>query len=254
VTFSPGYGLAEATLGVSCEQAERHAMAISAKDLDAWCGGGPEPALTPLDDRLLQTAEPEAWVVASGRPLEGVHVEISPIDGVPESAVGEIVARTPAACRHLDADGPAPEEIWTGDAGFLVDGHLFVLGRIGDAVKVHGRLVHAEDAEAALRSATGERDLRSCVVLGASSVGIQQLVLIVESTSPPEWLDAARLVLNQAVSGKVPCRYVLAGRGAVPRTSSGKPRRRQAWSMALSGAMGELRPLDLADADAMVGS
>ena len=41
----------------------------------------------------------------------------------------------------------------TGDAGFLRDGQLYVLGRLGDSMKVRARAVFAEDLEAALGDA-----------------------------------------------------------------------------------------------------
>lgn len=243
-TFSPGYGLAETTLGVSCTHSGRPAVAISESDRRRWSEGGPAPVVRPVDDDLLASAASEPWIVASGMPLGGVDVNVIPIDGATDPVIGEIVVRTPSTCRRFGSDHDAPVEVSTGDAGFLLDGHLFVLGRIGDAVKVNGRLVHAEEVEADLRRAAGLADLRACVLLGTSSSGDQQLILVVESSTLPGWMGSSVDVLTKAVSGKVPCGYVLAGRGAIPRTSSGKPRRRQAWVAAANGELGEIRPIE----------
>jgi acyl-CoA synthetase (AMP-forming)/AMP-acid ligase II len=113
----------------------------------------------------------------------------------------------------------------SGDAGFLYEGQLYVLGRLGDSMKVRGRAIFAEDLEAALGS-VGVPPLRVAALLGERE-GRPTVVAMFEQAQP-EWLATAARLLRQRAEG---ARVVVldAPRGSIARTTSGKPRRRRMW-------------------------
>src|SRR5204862_2053266 len=127
-----------------------------------------------------------------------------------------------------DAEGPsslADGTLSTGDAGFLHEGQLYVLGRLGDSMKVRGRTLFAEDLEAAL-GAVGVPASRVAALLGERR-GRPTAVAVFEHARP-EWLADAAKVLAARGEG-VDVVLVDAPRGSINRTSSGKPRRRPMW-------------------------
>jgi acyl-CoA synthetase (AMP-forming)/AMP-acid ligase II len=152
---------------------------------------------------------------------------------VPEGHFGEIrVQGTSVAAgyqsRSRDASGNFTSDgLRTGDSGFILDGDLFVVGRLGDSLKIRGRKVHAEDVETALTGIQGIPAGR-CVVALANTDGGDHALVAVESKDAP-WLESAIAVLRSAVDDDVQVTIVKVKRGAIPRTSSGKPRRRLVW-------------------------
>ncbi|MEU5904133.1 AMP-binding protein [Micromonospora sp. NPDC047467] len=219
----PAYGLAEATLSVTG---------------------------VPLDTGWRTATVEQGEVVGCGRPLAGARVTVVDDDGraVPDGMVGEIVVRGPSvAADYLPAAGDdtasgtrlVDGEVHTGDAGFVADGELFVLGRLGDGVKVRGRMLLAEDVEAAAVSACGAPVGRITALLG--QVGDEPRVVLLLARPEPGWLPAACAAAEVAAEG-VPVEAVVVPVGAVARTSSGKPRRRLMWQDYLAGRLGLTEP------------
>jgi acyl-CoA synthetase (AMP-forming)/AMP-acid ligase II len=219
----PAYGLAEATLAVT--------------GLPLREGWRAEPG-----------AATGAPVVGCGRPLRGVRVSVVDENGapLPDGRTGEVVVagRSVTAGYHAPAGHGAPTalrdgSLRTGDAGFLRDGQLFVLGRLGDAVKVRGRLVVAEDLDAALVAGLGVPAGRVATLLGADDRG--ETAIVVLEAPRPEWLPAVPALLRPHLDG-IPVVAVGVPVGAVPRTTSGKPRRRELWQAYVSGRLAPRSP------------
>ena len=122
-----GYGLAEATVGVS-----------------TWT-----PGTAPLVDAR--------GVVSVGRPFRGIDIQIIE-DGQPLAAgrIGEIVVRQPGqharllqrSRRRRRACSGATTYIRTGDLGYLDEaGRLFVTGRLKNIIKHGGETIFPQEAE-----------------------------------------------------------------------------------------------------------
>ncbi|NLU78260.1 fatty acyl-AMP ligase [Micromonospora sp. HNM0581] len=199
----PAYGLAEATLAVTG---------------------------LPLGTGWRQVPGPDGVpVVGCGVPLAGTEVTVVDDDARPvgDGVVGEILVGG-AAVTDGYAGGPTfpGARVRTGDAGFARDGELFVLGRLGDSLKVHGRTVFAEDVDALLGAALGVPPGRLASVLGLRA-GTPVVVVYLEHPRP-EWLPRipglVRPLVPQAAVHVVPTPA-----GSVPRTTSGKPKRRLLW-------------------------
>lgn len=204
----PAYGLAEVTLAVT-----------GLRTGAGWvCAPGPEGDL----------------VVGCGPPLPGGSLEIRGEDGQPveNGCSGEIVVSSPSVAAGYAGPPDAASatefgqrEVRTGDGGFLVGNQLFVLGRLGDGVKVRGRMVFAEDLEAAVISA-GIPAHRLVVLVGMAR-GARKIVALLEQ-APGDWLASAEAVLSQRAEGAL-VTVLSVPAGAIARTSSGKPKRSQLW-------------------------
>jgi acyl-CoA synthetase (AMP-forming)/AMP-acid ligase II len=217
-----GYGLAEATVGVS-----------------TWPPGSP-----PLVDGR--------GVVSVGRPFTRIEIQIIENGQVlAPGAIGEIVVHSPANTRGYFSD---PEEtaglfwrdgyIRTGDLGYLDDlGRLFVTGRIKNIIKHCGETIFPQEAE---QIADLLPFVRRCAAVGIDSGGPEgeQLWVFTELSRPggygePELYDAAVEVV-QAIQGQLgirPGRVYLLRPHSIPLTYNGKIRHAALRDLSLSGSL-----------------
>jgi fatty-acyl-CoA synthase len=143
--FLPGYGLAEATLALTGSRPGKLPLLV-AVDRASLRFGDPvrvleRGRLDPAGDRGRGD-----WLVGCGQPLPGIRLSVVDATGAPlgEGRLGEIVAAGPWVAEGYhgaQAGGPsrfAQGRLCTGDAGFLLDGELFVLGRMGDSTQGQG--------------------------------------------------------------------------------------------------------------------
>ena len=244
-TFMPAYGMAEATLLVTMDQVRRRPLAVRPDEASLEFG---RPVRI-LDEHELgpdSVGAKAGWVVGCGTPQEDVEVTIVDDDGRPldEGALGEIVVGGPSACRgyYAGAEGKSTRfengSVHTGDAGFFHRGQLFVLGRMGDSIKVRGRSVYVEDLEAKIAEVTGLGKGR-IVVVGVPGAGTRGLAVFAETTDET-WVPRVREMLRRRLSPDVDVTVVI-GHGLIQRTSSGKPRRRYMWDRFKSGHMPDAR-------------
>jgi acyl-CoA synthetase (AMP-forming)/AMP-acid ligase II len=230
----PAYGLAEATLAVT-------GLPLA----EEWTAVPLSPRVR-LGAPVVPDPGGSNVLVGSGRPLDGVTVTIVDERGdpLPDNHVGEIVVGGASLTRGYHNELPGTltgyrgNQLVTGDAGFLRDGQLFVLGRIGDSVKVRGRTLLAEDVEAALESA-GLPRYRQAVLLGTR--GDRPTAVVVVENADPDRLDAARGLIGRVTEG-AELLIVSTGVGTIPRTTSGKPKRKQLWTMFLAGQLAPVAP------------
>lgn len=219
----PAYGLAEATLAVTGLPLDEEWTSLAVRPGSLAVGAHVE---TGTDGQLI---------TGCGRPLGDVTVSVVDDEGRPlhDGAVGEIVVRgSSVALGYAEATGDSASltrlgdgTLRTADAGFLHDGELFVLGRLGDSMKLRGRALFAEDLESLLAGA-GVPALRMATLLGYRS-GEATVVAVFEQAQQ-EWLAAADQLLRLRTEGATVV-LVDAPRGAIARTSSGKPKRRVLW-------------------------
>ncbi|MEU5535147.1 AMP-binding protein [Streptomyces sp. NPDC020362] len=216
----PAYGGAEATLAVT-------GLPLG----EGWTSAVPEG-----------DAGDTSRVVGCGRPLEGVEVSVQDDEGrpVPDGVVGEVVVRGASlATRYVDGSASlsgtelAGGVLRTGDAGFLGEGQLYVLGRLGDGLKVRGRMVFAESLEARLHE-LGIPQRRVAVLLGQHR-GRPTGVVVLEKPDP-DWAARALPVLAEALDD-AELLVAPVPRGQLAVTSSGKPRRRVMWKALTEGRL-----------------
>jgi acyl-CoA synthetase (AMP-forming)/AMP-acid ligase II len=215
-TLLPAYGLAEATLAVS---------AVAPGEM--WTTRPAPSSAAPL--------------VGCGAPLEGIEIEI--VDDanrpVPEGELGEIVVRGASVTEGYHSDHSSESltsfeagALRTGDAGFQIGGQLFPVGRLGDSIKIRGRAVFAELLEGELQK-LGHRREHNTVVLGVRD-GCPAVVWISEHAGSAT-ADAVKVLSRLAEGAAVT--LIRARRGAIPRTSSGKPCRKRLWNSYVHGSI-----------------
>ena len=228
--LAPAYGLAEATLAVAGKETltpttrvrvDRSRLRLGEKVIAA-----PEEVVP---------AEP-LELVSCGAPLPGVRVSVRDEAGdpAPPGVLGEIVVGGSTLANHYRGDDELWTEFRTGDAGFLWEDGLYVLGRLGDGLKLRGVQIFAEDLEVLLARGDAVKSARYTVVLGALD-GVDTVAAIVVK-KPGPWAEEIYRSLRRAVRG-VRVVVVAAGRSAVRRTSSGKPMRRAMFNDLMDGTI-----------------
>ncbi|MGE5291010.1 MAG: amino acid adenylation domain-containing protein [Micromonosporaceae bacterium] len=128
----------------------------------------------------------------------------------------------------------------TGDLGFLHEGQLFVTGRLKDIIIVRGRNLAAEDVEFAV---TGCHPLirPGCVAaFGVTGAGGEELAVLAELRQEADGaaLQEASAAVQAALAaqfGVTADRVLLARRGTVLKTPSGKIRRNECRNAYLAG-------------------
>ncbi len=239
-TMFPVYGLAEATLAVTFPPLGRAPRADWVDRERLAATGRAEP--------VGRDAAGARGVVGLGFPVPGMAVRVAdPETGGarPEREVGEVQARGASVTTGYlhGGDGLFTADGWlrTGDLGYLAAGELHLTGRIKDMMIVRGANHYPEDVESAARGATGVYK-RRCVafVAGDSGAGADRMVLVAEtSVSGPA--DRARLAADLrsrvgAATGLADLDVQLLPPRSIPRTSSGKLRRRATRELVTTGS------------------
>jgi amino acid adenylation domain-containing protein len=255
--FYPCYGLAEATLFVSggTPGIVPRVRAVDAAALEQGLAAEAEPALS--------NAAAVRPLVSCGRPWLGQRiVVVDPETGRrrEDGEVGEVWVAGPSVAggywnRPEETErtfhATLPEEpgetfLRTGDLGFLVDGELFLTGRAKDLIIVRGRNLYPQDVElTAERSHDGLRP--GCgAAFSVDAGGEERLVVVqeVERDAEKRWarepgaLAAVADVVRRSVAAEHEVAVhavVLVRAGSVPKTSSGKIRRRSCREDFLAG-------------------
>jgi amino acid adenylation domain-containing protein len=243
-SFSPGYGLAEAVLGVTLV---RHGEPARLLHVDAAALQAHRVHKQSAADASTRT------LVGCGTPLQDTEVAIvvagtrtrCPADGIGEiwvrsPSVGAGYWRQPEQSRAVFgatlADGSGP---WlrTGDLGFLDDGELFVTGRHKDLIVIHGENHYPQDLERTAELAHPGIRAGFGTAFGVDGEQGEAVVILLEAERVTTAADAANIArtVRRAVAQAhdVPVEAVAVVRaGALHRTSSGKVQRqssRKAW-------------------------
>ncbi|WP_316671187.1 AMP-binding protein [uncultured Propionibacterium sp.] len=215
----PGYGLTEASLGVSVAEIYEPLRTVTLERSAILTGA-----------RIADLRrEHGATFVGLGRAAKGIAVSIRDGGGrrLPDGTVGEIwISGEPIALRYLDAAGehvrPLSEDGYldTGDLGALIDGELYVVGRKKDIIFVNGKNYYSHDLERALEEGTG---LDTAVVgLTDDSTGQEAIHLFFAGEPDPARQDEATGILMREFG--VPVTSVT-WVDEIPRTRTGKKRR-----------------------------
>jgi acyl-CoA synthetase (AMP-forming)/AMP-acid ligase II len=217
--YHPVYGLAEATLAVAMPRigeglrTERISRSALGRNVAA-------AASTDEDDAVD--------VVAVGRALEGLSIEIHSADGaiLPDRALGEICVRGSSVTpRYLGDAGLDRDLLRTGDIGFLHDGVLYVADRLKDIIIQAGTNVYPGELEAAAGDVPGVRKGR-VVAFGVArpTQGTEDVVVAAEvHRAIGRGALAARIRASvQRQTGIVLRDVVLLDPGTLPLTTSGK--------------------------------
>jgi fatty-acyl-CoA synthase len=238
-TFAPAYGLAEATLAVTGLALDQ---TVQVTQID-WSELTFGSTIKVEDQGELSTellGDGRGWIMGCGRPLRDTSVWVVDDSGaeLPEGHFGQIHVRGPAVALGYLSETAGVSDfndgvLATGDAGFLLDGQLYVVGRIGEALKVRGRNVYAEDLEGKISTLPGVPRGR-CVALASPDEGRDTVTILMEAEAGP-WIEQAKQLLRHELGPEVQVRLLQVPRLSIERTSSGKPRRRATWQRLREG-------------------
>jgi acyl-CoA synthetase (AMP-forming)/AMP-acid ligase II len=250
--FYPCYGLAEATLLASGGKKGRTPPTLSVR----------KAALEANRAEPVAPGEPGAQVlVGCGQSLADQQIVIAQ----PEERtrcrpgeVGEIWLAGPSAAQgywekpeesgqtfgaRLADTGEGPF-LRTGDLGFLREGELFLTGRLKDLIILRGRNLYPQDLE--LTAERSHPDLQpGCGAAFAIEEGGQERLVLAFEAAPRRQTDVAAVAeaVRQAVADEHEAdlhAFALLRPGGIPRTSSGKVRRRDCRSAFLAGTLDAL--------------
>jgi len=241
--FFPVYGLAEATVAVTFPEPLTPTR-IDAVDRDRFEREG--LALPPLDEA--------PWIefVGVGSPLPGTELSIRDDQGhdLPERSVGEIWIRSDSLMEgyYGDADATAAvlEDGWldTGDLGYIADGALFVTGRSKDLIIARGRNLMPAAIEEIVSSLPGVRqDCVAAVGVPSEERATEQVCVVAETRADAEeQRDIAAAVRDVLKMRGINIDHVIfVPPRTLPRTSSGKIKRRLIVQQLQSGLLADLR-------------
>ncbi len=197
------------------------------------------------------TAEPALTFVSCGVPLDNCEVRVVEAEGaarrdLPERTEGRVVFRGPSAMQgyfgNPEATAAVRREGWidTGDLGYVAGGELYLTGRSKDLVIKGGRKYHPQDIERAAAGVAGVR--KGCVVAFdlRDPLRGEAIVVVAETREPAAGHGELARRITEAVAGAVGTpadRVELVAPGTLPKTSSGKLRRRESRARFLAGTL-----------------
>jgi natural product biosynthesis luciferase-like monooxygenase protein len=254
--FVPCYGLAEATLLVSGKPAGEPPV-LYRYDADKLRGN-----LAVQDEQLAGNH----LLAGSGSVAEGLQVEIvDPETSTPAAFghVGEIWVAGPSVALGYWRNDQATKEAFrarttissasflrTGDLGFRLGDELFVTGRLKDLIIVRGQNHYPQDLEST--AATSDPVLATSIGAAFSVESDSGSPVVLAQEVPRQIVSSEELLrLERAIrkavgeqEGITLERVALVKFGSIPRTTSGKVRRRACRDMYLAGNLEELNRAD----------
>lgn len=225
--FMPCYGLAENALAVSFS-AEAAGLQVNEIDRDILERQGKAVAPT-HSTRAIST------FANCGKALPGHAIEIRNEMGncLPEREIGHIYISGPSLMSGYFQDVASQHEIqstgWmdTGDLGYLLDGNLYVTGRIKDLIIIHGRNIWPQDIEYVAEKELGIHSGNAIAFVTAQERIILQIQCRISSEEQRQQMLHALTARIQSEFG-VTVEIEFVPPHSIPRTSSGKPARAEA--------------------------
>jgi fatty-acyl-CoA synthase len=238
----PVYGMAEATLLVSCPPPGRPV----ARDIV-------DGELLRREQRAVTASEGRAGtrkLAHLGAAVDGIEIRLTRSDGdtvAEDRLVGEIEIRGESVVtsyvRRPDLSAEAFRDGWlrTGDRGYFLEGEVIVCGRSKDVIIVAGRNVDPEEVEWAASKVDGVRSGNVIAFGHDRGERRREMVTVVAECRGPDRDLRKRIAsaVNAAV-GLWPDDIVLVAPGSLPKTSSGKLQRFVCRDAYLSSELAEL--------------
>ena len=184
--IAPGYGLAEACVGVSTSRpnCNYERLEVDAKSLEG------HRVLSPQLEQDTKT------LIGSGTPFKHSHLEIVDPETLTLSTpntIGEIWVHGPHVAsgywqkeedtnavfnQRIVGGGDKRDYLRTGDLGFLRQGQLFVTGRIKDLIIIRGRNYYPHDIELIFKNLHREFNHKDTAAFTVVEGGEEKLVVL----------------------------------------------------------------------------
>lgn len=224
--FTPGYGLAEATLMVTCKERNE-----------------------PLTFHTMEENGYTKHYVGLGKTIPGITLKIiNPVTlkELPENQQGEIVLSGSTITKGYYNDNESSQAamiqivekdtsntyLRTGDLGLLVGGELFITGRIKDTIIIRAIQYRAEDIEYVAASCHPYLFKTGSAAFSVEVDEVEQLVVLQEikrehwdNCNHGEVINKIREAVFNSF-GLNTHDVILAPQGSIPKTTSGKIKRK----------------------------
>jgi fatty-acyl-CoA synthase len=220
----PSYGMAEATLAITFAGIDAP-LTTDRVDLQAMRAGQALPA---GEGQVME-------LVSCGRPFPGHEIAVVSADGkaLGERHVGEILLRGPSVTAGYFGDAEATAEgfsggwLHTGDLGYFAAGELYICGRAKDLIILNGKNYYPQDIERIVSRIDGVRDGQCVAFSRIDPAGAEIAVVVAESRKNTAGMADAIVSAVRAELGLTVTEVHFIKRGTLPKTSSGKVRRRE---------------------------
>lgn len=247
----PAYGLAEATLMVSC----------CSPTLDPKIGYFEAEALT--NNKVVEASDEKLAraITSCGLIVPETKVVIVNTDTLKQcrpDQVGEIWVSSPSVaegywqradatqetfCAYL-ADTEEGPFLRTGDLGFIKDGELYISSRIKDLIIIGGTNHYPQDIEWNVEQSHPALRPNSSAAFSIQVDGEEKLVVAQElergSIVKPEDIDEIFNVIRKVITQEHELSVyglLLLSRGSLPKTASGKIQRNICWKLFQEGSL-----------------
>lgn len=241
---TPVYGLAESTLLVSHAQHQKHGETQRSLRIDKKALSLSKRALL-ASDIANDSDAIEIISVGPAKSEESLVVIADPdtLAACPEGAVGEIWVTGSSVAQGYwnrpeesliafagQIEGRGQHHLRTGDLGFILQGELYVTGRIKEMMIFNGRNIYPQDVEATIELLDGAFRKNGCAVFSIERDDLTQLVIVqeIESRGEPQTDGlVGKIRAELAEQHEIfDCAHILLVKsGRIPRTSSGKIQR-----------------------------
>ncbi|KAL3519203.1 hypothetical protein ACH5RR_021792 [Cinchona calisaya] len=189
--MAPGYGLAENCVFVSCAYGEGKPIMLD------WQGRVSCGYVTPNNaDADIKIVDPETGEEHEEQGKEGEIWISSPSAGIAYWGNEEQSEKT---FRNKIENHPGRIYTRTGDLGRIIDGNLFVTGRIKDLIIVAGRNIYLADVEKTVESSSELLRAGCCAV-----IGVPEEILATKGISAADNSDHVGLVVIAEVKDGKP--------------------------------------------------
>ena len=182
--FTPGYGLAECTLMVSCKRAG-----------------------TPLKFADFKLPTGTVRSVALGHPIPEIELKIIEPETqqeVAREAPGEVWVKWPSCAKGYWNNpketknsyiqlGKTQGWVKTGDIGIVKDAQLYLVGRLKDLIIINGVNHYAEDLEYTISSRIADLARESCLAFSIEQAEKEELVILIKVLSKTAVSDLRKL-------------------------------------------------------------
>ncbi|MBA4283772.1 MAG: hypothetical protein C0432_05715 [Candidatus Puniceispirillum sp.] len=243
--FFPCYGLAEATLMVSCRQTQNPVTKHFSRE--KWLSG--------IIEKSNDVSEDAIEVVNCGEVISGHRVCI--VDpktrNLKSDEIGEIWIHGPSVSKgywenkeeNLNlfssiSNCETKDNSWlrTGDLGFLLGNELFISGRIKDLLIVNGLNYYLQDIEKEVEDA--HPAVIASVAFSSIEDGSEKLIIAIEIKERDliKNGDLIEVLVRRAVSNKYKLfvqKIVFVKAKSIPKTTSGKKQRSLSKNFYLNG-------------------
>ncbi len=239
-SFYPVYGMAEATLALAFPPCNKPSKFDTIDRIKLIHKKVAEPSLSHGKDAITFIS------VGNILPEHSLSI-VDPVSGekLPERNIGEIVVKGPSVSPYYFSTNPlkmVPRlDLKTGDIGYIAGGELYVIDRLKDLIIVSGQNFFPSDIETQLIHLKGIRPGRVVAFSVPNHEGTESLNIVAE-IKPKYWRiqEKIRSDITKVVNDKFGLKVeevLLRIPGALPKTSSGKVKRRACRDLYVTGKL-----------------